>query len=414
MAQGSEHSRFNMAKRRFSLNDSLWIRGEVIDRTQRNAHSEVLALQARGAKVFTLKNYKDKEELQKLQRLLWQSDAHVILARLAPWELAALQPLLFKRKNFSFVVDDWWCMPHRLMRSADYIIFRNYSGIAVRLGQATLVEGSQPPVLFNPFSTFSWYSAVCAALRLPALAVSPAIDAWNYFRRRDDPPTPERYLYFPFPIAASDAPLQAEEPQYDFANTGGTCGLWLIRDPYASFRYTFANLYCDRQRLTDLIAQFEGKPFTFYDCRREKGLLPYDEYIRKNRQSRYLITTGGLQNTSVPKYLEYVCVGTPMIGRGVPFEYPWLDDCLFPVDAMRLKSNQLKPLLHEALDRYPVLHANCLNWRERLLKLYDINNLLDLLQAQANGEPIPSDYLRFRGAAEARANQATNPETICN
>ena len=402
-----------MAKRRFSLNESLWIRGEKIDRTQRNAHSETLALLARGAKVFMLKSHEDKEGLQQLQHLLWQSDVHVILARLSPRELAVIQPLLFERKKFSIVVDDWWSMPHWLMRSADYIIFRNYNGIAVRLGQATLVDGPQPPILFNPFSSLSKYSAAGAILRPFALAISPAIDAWNYFRRRDEPPTPERYLYFPFPITANDAPLQAGDPHYDFANTGGTCGIWLIRDPYASFRYTFANLYYDRQRLTDSIARFEGRPFRFYDCRREKRLLPYNEYIRKNQQSCYLITTGGLQNTSAPKYLEYACVGTPMIGRGLPFEYPWLNDCLFPVDIMRLTPNQLKPLLHQALDRYPVLRANCLNWRERLLKLYDINHLLDLLQAQADGKPVPSDYLKVPCTAGSQANKAMTAAEAC-
>lgn len=360
-----------------------------------------------------LKSHEDQAELQQLKHLLWQSDVPVILARLSPRELAAIQPLLYKRKNFSIVVDDWWSVPHWLMRSADYIIFRNYNGIAVRLRQATLVDGPQPPLWFNPFPSFSKYSAMGAMLRPLALAISPVIDAWNCFRRRTEPSAPERYLYFPFPIAPGDAPLQAGEPRYDFANTGGTCGIWLIRDPYASFRYTFANLYYDRQRLTDLIARFEGRPFKFYDCRHEKKLLPYNEYILKNQQSRYLITTGGLQNTSVPKYLEYACVGTPMIGRGLPFEYPWLKDCLFPVNVMRLTANQLKPLLHEAMDRYPVLRANCLNWRERLLKLYDINNLLDLVQAQADGQPVPQDYLRFPSTAGSQANGATTAATVC-
>src|SRR4030095_12867181 len=108
---------------------------------------------------------------------------------------------------------------------------------------------------------------------------------------------PERLLYFPFPVKADDVPLQNEKVLYDFANTGGTCGIWLIRDPFASAKYTFANLYYDRQRLTDFIAAFENNPFTFYDCRRGGEFrLPFDQYATRNRQSRFVITTGGLHN----------------------------------------------------------------------------------------------------------------------
>ena len=61
---------------------------------------------------------------------------------------------------------------------------------------------------------------------------------------------------------------------------------------------------------------------------------------------------------------------------------------------MNLKAEQLKPLLHEALDRYPVYRENCLRWRDRLLQLYDINRLLDILQDQAHGHAIPEGYLK--------------------
>jgi hypothetical protein len=83
-----------------------------------------------------------------------------------------------------------------------------------------------------------------------------------------------------------------------------------------------------------------------------------------------------------------------MIGRGVPFEAPWLDDCLFPLDIMRLTSAGLKPLLQEALERHAVLRDNCLNWRERLLKLHDPHALVDMLQAQMAGRPVPPGYLK--------------------
>ncbi len=341
-----------------------------------------------------LKNARDQAGLQRLQSLLRQSDVHVILARLLATELTVLQPLLRERKNFSLVVDDWWCMPHWFMREAEYIIFRNYNGLAVRVGTAALVDGAQPPWLLNPFISLCQYSLMAAALRPPAVLLSPLVNVVNAIRRSGEPIQPDRYLYFPFPIAEADVPLTDEKNEYDFANTGGLCGMWLMRDPFAPFRHTFANLYEDRWRLAQAIAQFAGNPFSFYDCRSEKRLLPYPEYARKNRQSRYLIATGGLQNTSVPKYLEYACAGTPMIGRGLPFEYPWLADCLFSVDSMHLTPAQTKPLLHQALDRYPMMRENCLKWRDPLLKLYDLNALVDMVQGQIDGKPIPPGYLK--------------------
>ncbi len=393
-----------MAKARLSINDSLWVRGETIDRGQRNAASENQALRERGARIFMVKHAKDAEGLEQLRRELTKSDVHVILARLLAAELRALQPILRERGNFSIVVDDWWSMPHWFLREASYILFRNYNGIAFRLGMAPfLEEGPKPPAVLIPTPPLVRYTAIAMLLRLPALAMSPLVDVWNHWRRRSEVISPEKYLYFPFPVDPKDASLEKEEIRYDFANTGGTCGIWVMRDPRVSFRHTFANLYYDRQRLAEEIEALEGQPFTYYDWRRVGGVLPYPEYVRKNRQSRYLIATGGLQNTSVPKYLEYACVGTPMIGRGVPFECPWLDDCLFPIDVNGLKPGELKRLLHEALDRYPVLRDNCLKWRDRLLELYSIHRLLDLVQMQADGKPIPADYLK--GEARKRHGQ---------
>lgn len=385
-----------MSRKSLSINESLWIRGAQITGTQRNAISETKALEARGARIFLLKGAGDKEGLESLRRQLWQSDVHVILSWLHPGELNALYPLLRERKNFSLLTDDWFIHPYWFMREAEFVLFRKYNGIAVRLGQTAFVPGPQPPWLLDPRPHIARYTVLGALLRPGALAVSPFVNGWNLWRRHGERINPERLLYFPFAIEAANVPLSAEKPRYDFANTGGTCGIWLMRDPYAPFEYTFANLYHDRKRLTDFIAEFEGNPFTFYDCRREKRLLSYAEYILKNQQTRYLIATGGLHDTAVPKYLEYACVGTPMIGRGLPLEYPWLEDCLFPVDIMRLNAGELKPLLHEALDRYPALHQNCLNWRDRLLDLYSIHRLLDMVQDQADGKPIPAAYLKTR------------------
>jgi len=383
-----------MPSRPISLTQSLWVRGAAIDRTQRNSRSEADCLRARGAQIFPLNGSRDAEGLERLRQLLFKNDVHVILARLTPKEVASTYPVLRERKNFSIVVDDWWSIPHWFMREADYIMFRNYNGLAVRMGAAALVDGAQPPWLLNPLAQVSQFSLIGAALRPAALLLSPLVNLANAIRKSGEPIRPARYLYFPFPINEADVPLADEKIEYDFANTGGVCGIWLMRDPFAPFHHTFANLYHDRLKLTDTIARFAGDPFSFYDCRVEKRLLPYAEYAKKNRQSRYLITTGGLQNTSVPKYLEYACAGTPMIGRGLPFEYPWLDDCLFPVDIMNLTPAQTKPLLHQALEKYPQMRQNCLNWRDRLLKLYDLNVILDVTQEQADGKPIRPGYLK--------------------
>jgi hypothetical protein len=44
-----------------------------------------------------------------------------------------------------------------------------------------------------------------------------------------------------------------------------------------------------------------------------------------------------------------------------------------------------------------------LKWREKLFKLHDIHYLLDMLQAQIKGQPIPPGYLKA-----ARTSNAVN------
>lgn len=389
-------------RNRLVLCDSLWVCGGAMTQTQRHAKSDLQILRERGAKIFIL-NGQDQAELEELRKVLTKTDDHVILSWLFPRQLAAVRPLLQERKNFSFVSDDWWNMPNWHMREADYVLFRKYHGIAVRLGKLGFIPGPRPPWLLDPRPQVSNYSMTCAALRPLALAISPVVDAWKSWCRHSEKVVPERYIYLPFGInCAADMPVTDEPLLYDFANTAGTLGIWLMRDAYAPFRYTFANLYYDRKHLTDAIAQFEDKPFKFYDCRREKSYyIPYDMYLQKCRQSRYVICTGGLQGAALPKNLEFACMGTPMIGHSVPFEHPWLEDCLFPVDTLSPMRKDLKSLLHEALDCYPKLRENCLNWRERLLKLYDFNTILDMAQDQADGKPIPSSYLKSESPAQA-------------
>jgi len=382
-----------MSGKRIVLNECIWVYGDAIYQGTRNARAEIDALQPRGATVFCLKGPDDTDGIGQLRWRLRQSDAHVILTRLHPSELMALKPILAERKNFSVVYDDWWIMPHWFTREAEYVVFRKYNGIAIRLGKGRWSNGP-PPLLFNPFNSISKYSFMAAALRPLALAVSPFVNAVNHFRRQTENTDPSRYLYFPYAVVPGDLPLKAGpvEYKYDFANTGGVTGIWIMRDPFAPFEHSFANLYCDRLRLTRMIESFQGQPFTFYH--NQGRYNPWNVYVEITSQSRYVVSTGGLQDTLGPKHLEYACLGTPMIGRGVPFEAPWLDDCLFPLDIMRLTSAGLKPLLHEALERHAVLRENCLNWRERLLKLHDPNTLLDMLQAQMVGQPVPPGYLK--------------------
>lgn len=386
-----------MPSGKFSISQSLWIRGGHICQTQRNAISETQALRERGAQIFLFNGDSDPAGLAKLRQILWQTDVHVVLSWLHPKELHALRPLLEKRKNFSILTDDWYIHPYWFLREAEYLLFRKYDGIAVRMGHAPFLTGGRPPLLLDPRPDISMYPLICTALRPLVLAAGPLIDAWQWWQRRDEKIDPAKMLYFPFAIEPTNVPLGTVEPCYDFANTGGVLGLWIMRDAYAPFHYSFANLYQDRKLLTNAIARLENKPYKFYDCMRtynKEGRLTWAQYVLKNHQTRYLIASGGLHDATVPKYSEYACMGTPMIGRGLPYEYPWLDDCLFPVDMMHLTPEDLKPKLQEALDLYPKMRQNCLNWRDRLLKLYDLQNLLDLVQEQADGKPMRPGYLK--------------------
>jgi hypothetical protein len=391
------------------LKESVWICGELMTRQLKHANCDLRMLRARGAKIFLFKGPKDQEGMESVRRLLWQGDQHVILSWLYPKELAAIRPLLSERKNFSMVADDWWIQPYWHMREADHILFRKYHGVAVRAGTLDFVGREQPPFLADPRPChIGTYTLIAAGMRPMTWAVSPLVQAWNWWRRRQDIQTPGKCLFLPFAInCASEVPLGTEPVLYDFSNVAGTLGVWLMRDPYVPFKYTFANLYHDRKLLTDAIYGFKDRPYKVYDCRREKNYwLPYDEYLRKSQQSRFVIVSGGLHDAGLPKYLEFARVATPMIGRGVPYEHPWLDDCLLQVDTDQLNPKRLKQLLDDALAQYPVLKENCLKWREKLLKLYDFNTLLDMLQDQADGKPIPLDYVRLEAAPSGRRPSA--------
>ena len=389
-----------------SINESLWVCGGRRVQEAVYARVETAALRERGAQVFLLDETKSTNGIEELRRLLWQSDVHVVLMWLYPYQIKSLYPVLKERKNFSIVLDDWWFCPPWFTREAKHIIFRFYNGIAVRTGLAPFVT-AEPPLLWNPDNALSsFYGMSAALLRLPALAVWPFMDVCKWVQRQREEAHSGRLLYMPFPVIPESLPLEGEKVEYDFSLTGSTVGVWFMRDAYASFKHTFANLYCDRQRLLNLIAPFDGNAFKVYDWRRQPTGQPpksWDDYTRITRQSRYVISTGGLHNAGLPKYLEYACLGVPMIGSKTLFDFPWLDDCLFEVDAMRLNSGNIKPLLDEAIERWPGLRENCLKWREKLFKQHNTHRLWDMLQAQADGQPIPPEYLRAGVGQTTRA-----------
>jgi hypothetical protein len=376
------------------LEECLWLQGEYSRNSQPVFRPLERALRERGATLVLL-NLNSRAELQKLRDLVWKTDRHVMFLALQPWEFRLLRPVFADRKNFSLIPVDWWLAPFWYSQHATFNIFHTYHGIMVRTGRDPFLNGARPPWLLIPDRPDP-YLIQCALLRPAALLASPLLDVYKWFQRSQALSDPKRFLYFPYPIANESVPLQAETPQYDFTNLGAIVGPWLTRDPYAPAWLNFANLYADRRRLIDLILKFEGLPFKVYDRRKNNAWLPWDELNRLIRQSRFMVCTGGLQNSSIPKYLEYACLGIPMIGTALPYEFPWLDECLVSVDPMRITAAELKPRLTEALDRQASLRHNCLAARDSLLKMYDPHTLLDMMQEQIEGQPIRPGYLKGR------------------
>jgi hypothetical protein len=91
-----------------------------------------------------------------------------------------------------------------------------------------------------------------------------------------------------------------------------------------------------------------------------------------------------------------------MIGRLLPYEHPWLDQCLFPIDPRTVTAENIRPQLENALAQHARLKENCLRLRDTLLRLCTFENCLRVAQNQLDGKPIPPGYLKvnFRGAAD--------------
>lgn len=374
---------------RLNINQSIWIRSAGTDK-QYIFRSIRNALHERGITILTLNGPGDSGGLEKIRKAAWNSNAHFIMDGLQPDELCKLRPIFESRKNFSMALVDWWTSIYWFTQNADYLIFRNYNGIAVRRGLTKFVENRTPPLFTLPDRP-ARYSTICSILRLPALVAAPFLNLHKRSQRQDEHFEPERLLYFPFSISEEHVPLMPGPVKYDFANVSGTGGYWTIRDPHASAWLNYGNLYYDRLRITNVIHQCGGHQV--FDLRRSH-YLNWEEYCQVVRASRFAIATGGLHQNSVAKYTEFACLGTPMIGEEIPFEFPWLKHCLFPVDTLKVTPEKLKSQLYEALTLQPQLRENCLNLRDTLLKLYHPQRVLDLLQEQADGKPIPSGYLK--------------------
>jgi hypothetical protein len=374
------------------LADCLWVRSPSLSE-QILFRPITRALEQKNCKLYSLRLKTDPDSLPKLKQLLWKTDDHVILHGLWPSELRALKPLLERRKNFSVLLVDWWQCPYWFTQNAEYVIFNLYGGIAARTKGARFCNDWKPPLFAWPERLVP-YEFACAALRPAALLAQPFLNSRDKRRREEDVIRPERLIYFPIPVSAEDLPFRDEKPEYDFCNTGASCGFWVIRDAYASPKYNFVNLYSDRKRLFDLILELEGLPYKIFDRRRFRERLPWETYCSSVRRSRFAISTGGVHQASVPKYIEYACFGTPMIGSTLPYEFPWLDKCLFPIDGLRVTPEGLKEKLKEAFELQPKLRQNCLELRDTLLRLYDPVRVFDMAQDQIDGKPVPPGYLR--------------------
>ena len=378
--------------RTIDLQDCLWVRSPNVE--QQHVFAPIVrALDQRAARVWSLKDC-SAASLDALRERVWKGDEHVILHGLLARELDLLRPIFETRKNFSVVLIDWWNSAYWFTQHATFQIFHNYNGVTVRTGRDAFLGPDRPPLFAWPQNLIP-YQIMSSLLRPAAMLSAPVLAARKAWQRAHETVDAKRLLYFPFPIDAADVPLQKVSPRFDFTNMGAILGQWIMRDAHAPASLNFANLYADRRRLTDLISQFSGKPFAVYDRWRGKyQYLPWEGVCRLIQESRFAVCTGGLHRASIPKFLEYVCLGTPIIGSGLPFEYPWLDRCLFSVDTMNITASALRPKLDEAISQHARLQENCLSLRDTLLAQYHASHLLDVLQEQMDGKPMPAGYLK--------------------
>ena len=164
------------AQPRLNVNQSIWIRSGFTDR-QYIFRSVRDALIERGITVLTLNGPRDTEGLEQIRKAVWASDAHVVMDGMMPGELRQLEPVFKDRKNFSMALVDWWTSAYWFTKNAEYLIFRNYNGIAVRRGLTAFAPGRKPPLISWP-EKWVPYAVVSAALRVPSLVLAPALQLW--------------------------------------------------------------------------------------------------------------------------------------------------------------------------------------------------------------------------------------------
>jgi len=379
------------------IKDCLWIRSGIMDESA-IFRSLRKALVERDAQILTLNGPKDEEGLEKIRKKVWSCDTHVIMDCMMPHELRRLYPVFKERRNFSMSMVDWWTSRHWFTRNSHFLIFRNYNGISVRRGLGPFADGRQAPLLALP-EKLNFYAVASSLLRGPGFLAAPFLEMWHdHIRQLENIPV-ERLLYFPFTVLEEHVPIKEEPAKYDFCNVSANGGYWFMRDPYASSWLNWGNLYYDRLRLTKGVSKAGNGRYRVFDLRKSH-YLNWEEYMRVVHGSRFAIATGGLHQNSVAKYTEFACLGTPMIGEDIPFEYPWLSDCLYHINADAVAPKELEAKLEDALEQQPKLRANCLNARDTILKLYHPHRVLDMLQDQMDGKPLPPGYLK--PAAEKR------------
>jgi hypothetical protein len=376
-----------------SIQHSLWVRSARVD-SQPVWKGLRGALARRGVETVLLKDANDADGLRRIRDVAWKSDRHIVLHGLMADELAALRPVFKDRRNFSMVLIDWWASPAWYNLNADYLVFHFYNGVAVRRGWCPFVppQAALPAPLHLP-ERWIPYTAACMGVRTAASVLWPALDLLKRRERGQDRVPPERLLYFPLPIAPEELELGSERPELDFSSMGATVGYWIMRDAYAPSRHHCANLYADRRHIIETLLR-HGEGFTVYDRRKNSRYLTWAEWCGVIRRSRYAISTGGLHGASIPKYMEYLCLGTPVLGTAMPYEFPWLDDCLVEWDFAERDPVKIRRQMEKARETHPRLRQNCLDRRDQLIRLYDPERLLDMLQAQYDGQPVPEGYLK--------------------
>ena len=374
------------------LLDCIWLRNAAADECHRAMNSERRCLERLGAHIEVLRSHQDREGLERLRRLLTKTDKHVLLEHLSADELKFLRPILQERRNFSIIADDWWSTPFWFNRHAEYTFYFTYNAFAVRLGGLPFARFGDTPLLQWP-RKFNGFLLAMMGVRMASLALCPGLELWKWWQRQSASADPARMIFFPYAVFEQDLPLQETPLKYDFSNLGKTNVPWLMRDPFAPSYFAGANMYRDRLLINDAWLS-AADAFRIYDWQSDGRWLSFDEYCQVVQQSRFTLATGGIHHNAIPKFIEFACLGTPMLGVMPPYDQPWLDQCLFPVDPRALTPQNIRAKLDEALALWPKLRENCQNLRQPLLKRYHLETVIQMAQDQIDGQPIPPGYVR--------------------